>query len=316
MNVLECFAGIGGFGLGLERAGMTIKGQIEIDEYCQKVLEKNFPKAKKWRDIQTVSANDIRRRCGKIDLLCGGFPCQDISVAGQQKGATEGLRSGLWRQMYRLIRQLKPTWLLLENVPALRTKGADTIFSALEAAGYTGFATVVGADNIGYPHRRKRVVYLGYANSMYVEKRLSYAIRKKKKFVTISGFQRRELVYAESLGRRSSIRRSLDSSNQEQSIFVMSGELANNYSSKLWQQQGRICGTCGERATFDIPAGQGNHQHDWEEPRILAKSELGRTVNGLPGRVDKHRIKALGNAVIPQIIEIYGRVIMRIQGGL
>jgi hypothetical protein len=135
MRVLSLFSGIGAHDLGLEWAGFEIVGQVEIDEFCQKILKKHFPKAKRWTDICAVTANDIRRRCGRIDLITGGFPCQDISTAGKQKGLVEGERSGLWREMWRLIRDLRPDWLLLENVPALRTKGGDNILAALEDSG-------------------------------------------------------------------------------------------------------------------------------------------------------------------------------------
>lgn len=164
MRVLSLFSGIGAHDLGLEWAGFEIVGQVEIDEFCQKILKKHFPKAKRWTDICAVTANDIRRRCGRIDLITGGFPCQDISTAGKQKGLVEGERSGLWREMWRLIRDLRPDWLLLENVPALRTKGGDNILAALEGLGYSCWPLVVGAVHAGAPHERRRVWIVAYAS--------------------------------------------------------------------------------------------------------------------------------------------------------
>lgn len=164
MRVLSLFSGIGAHDLGLEWAGFEIVGQVEIDEFCQKILKKHFPKAKRWTDICAVTANDIRRRCGRIDLITGGFPCQDISTAGKQKGLVEGERSGLWREMWRLIRDLRPDWLLLENVPSLRTKGSDNIIAALEGLGYTCWPLVVGAVHAGAPHERRRVWIVAYAS--------------------------------------------------------------------------------------------------------------------------------------------------------
>lgn len=131
LRVVSLFSGIGAHDLGLEWAGMQIVGQVEIDDYCTKILEKHWPNVKRWRDITTVSANDIRRL--KPDLITGGFPCQDVSTAGKQKGIVEGERSGLWREMWRIIRDVRPDWLLIENVPALRVKGADSVLGALEA---------------------------------------------------------------------------------------------------------------------------------------------------------------------------------------
>lgn len=171
MRVLSLFSGIGGIDLGLEWAGMQVTGQIEIDEYCQTILEKNFPKAKRWRDITSVTAHDIRRHCGAVELICGGFPCQDISVAGKGRGASEGEKSGLWREMWRIIGVLRPAWLLIENVPALRLRGADSVLSALEAIGYTCWPVVVGAWAVGAPHKRDRVWIVAHANSEPVRKR-------------------------------------------------------------------------------------------------------------------------------------------------
>ena len=132
-------------------------GQIEIDEYCQEILKKHWKKVPRWSDITRVTVADIRRRCGRIDLITGGFPCQDISTAGKGAGITEGQRSSLWWEMWRLIRELRPDWLLLENVPALRTNGADSVLSSLEAIGYTCWPLVVGAWHAGAAHKRNRV---------------------------------------------------------------------------------------------------------------------------------------------------------------
>jgi DNA (cytosine-5)-methyltransferase 1 len=162
MRVLSLFSGIGAHDLGLEWAGFKIVGQVEIDDYCQKVLKKHWPKVPKFRDICGLSAKHIRRRCGHIDLITGGFPCQDISTAGKQAGLSEGQRSSLWWEMWRLIRDLRPNWLLLENVPALRVKGSDNVLSSLEAIDYTCWPLVVGAVHVGAPHERKRVWIVGY----------------------------------------------------------------------------------------------------------------------------------------------------------
>lgn len=156
MRVLSLFSGIGAHDLGLEWAGMTIVGQVENDEYCTKILEKHWPKVNRWRDIRTVPAKYFRRL--KPDLITGGFPCQDISVAGKQAGIVEGEKSSLWREMWRIIRAVRPDWVLVENVPALRTNGADGVLAALEAIGYACWPLVVGAEHLGAPHKRHRVL--------------------------------------------------------------------------------------------------------------------------------------------------------------
>lgn len=166
MRVLSLFSGGGFHDLGLQWAGMEIVGQVEIKEECQSFLKGNYPKAKRWRDIQTVSIADIRRRCRHIDLITGGFPCQDISVAGKGEGTT-GKASGLWREMWRIIRGIRPDWLLIENSPALRVRGADGVLAALAAIGYTSIPLVVGAWAVGASHERNRVLIVAYHNRVF-----------------------------------------------------------------------------------------------------------------------------------------------------
>ena len=162
MRVISLFTGIGAHDLGLRWAGMEIVGQVEIDGYCLDKLETNFPGVKRWGDITTVTANYLRRL--KPDLITGGFPCQDISTVGRQRGIVDGERSGLWREMWRIVRDVRPDWVLIENVPALRTKGADSVCSAMEAIGYTCRAHVVHAFDAGLDHSRPRVWIVAYSD--------------------------------------------------------------------------------------------------------------------------------------------------------
>lgn len=150
---LDLFSGIGGFMLAAKRAGFTTIQAVEIEPFCRAVIAKNFPEVPLHDDVRTYSAAHL---CGTVGLLTGGFPCQDISIAGKGAGI-EGERSGLWWEMFRIITECRPAFVLIENVPALRNRGADRVLSELEGAGYTGRAFVVGADDIGATHRRKRV---------------------------------------------------------------------------------------------------------------------------------------------------------------
>lgn len=156
MRVLSLFSGIGGLELGLEWAGMTTVGQCEFDRYCRKVLEKHWPGMPRWIDVREVTGENVKERCGHVDLVCGGFPCQDISVAGKGVGLS-GERSGLYWEMWRVIKEVRPDWVLAENVPALRTRGADDVIASLEGLGYTVWPIVVGAWAVGAPHKRDRV---------------------------------------------------------------------------------------------------------------------------------------------------------------
>lgn len=155
MRFLSLFAGIGGFDLGLERAGWQCVGQVEIEPFCQKVLAKHWPNVARFDDVRVVTAELIRERCGDVDAIVGGFPCQDISVAGKGEGIG-GKRSGLYWELLRIAREIRPRLLLLENVPALRTRGIDDVLLSLAEDGYVGWPFVVGAWSVKAPHRRNR----------------------------------------------------------------------------------------------------------------------------------------------------------------
>lgn len=161
MNVLDLFSGIGGFSLGLERAGMRTVGFCEISPFCRSVLRHHWPDVPIYEDIRSLTATGL----GRIDLICGGFPCQDISAA---RAATapgiHGERSGLWFEMLRLVRECRPDWVLIENVARLRTLGADRVLGDLEEADYTPRPLVVGARDVGAPHPRARVWIVANAN--------------------------------------------------------------------------------------------------------------------------------------------------------
>src|SRR3990167_5853648 len=121
MRVLSLFSG-GGLGdYGLTLAGMEIVGQVEIDDYCQQILKLRWLDVPKWKDIREVKGADVLKACGAIDLISGGFPCTDISLAGCKVGI-EGERSGLWSEMFRLICEVRPKFVLVENVSALLTQ--------------------------------------------------------------------------------------------------------------------------------------------------------------------------------------------------
>jgi DNA (cytosine-5)-methyltransferase 1 len=121
MTFGSLFAGIGGFDLGFERAGLFCKWQVEVNEFCQRVLAKHWPDTRRHDDVRTFPPNESR--AWKVDVICGGFPCQDISVAGRGAGIAEGTRSGLWSEYARIIRVLRPRFVVVENVPALLIRG-------------------------------------------------------------------------------------------------------------------------------------------------------------------------------------------------
>jgi DNA (cytosine-5)-methyltransferase 1 len=165
MNVLDLFSGIGGFSLGLERAGMRTVAFCEANAFCKRVLAHHWPSTPIYGDVRTLTAQRLAADGIAINVIAGGFPCQDVSQAGRGAGI-DGERSGLWGEFARLIGECRPDWIIAENVPNLRTLGADRVFDDLEAAGYAARALVVGAWHAGAPHRRNRVWIVANAKTV------------------------------------------------------------------------------------------------------------------------------------------------------
>tara|TARA_Y100000310_G_scaffold93496_1_gene90976 strand:- start:208 stop:963 length:756 start_codon:yes stop_codon:yes gene_type:complete len=157
------FAGIGGLDLGLERAGMQCKWQVEIDDYARRILEKHWPDVRRWDDITTLQPSGAE---WKVDLICGGFPCQDISTAGKRAGL-HGDRSGLFFEAVRVVELLRPRWLLLENVAGLLNRGLDEVLGTLASIGFDAEWHCLQAADFGAPHIRDRVFIIANANSKH-----------------------------------------------------------------------------------------------------------------------------------------------------
>ena len=151
------FAGIGGFDLGFERAGMVCKWQVEIDEYATKVLAKHWPGVRRHDDVRTWPQPDTER----VDVICGGFPCQDISYAGLGAGL-DGERSGLFFEAIRVVRELQPRFVILENVAALLTRGLDRVLGTLAEIGFDAEWHCIPAGAFSAPHQRDRVFICAY----------------------------------------------------------------------------------------------------------------------------------------------------------
>ena len=154
------FAGIGGFDLGFERAGMTCKWQVEIDDYANKVLAKHWPHVHRERDIRETGPHNLER----VDVICGGFPCQDISYAGEGAGL-DGARSGLFFEAVRVVRELQPRIVVLENVAALLTRGLDRVLGTLAEIGFDAEWHSLSASSLGLPHLRARLFIIAYPSS-------------------------------------------------------------------------------------------------------------------------------------------------------
>lgn len=345
MNVGSLFTGIGGCDLGFERAGMRVLWQSEIDPFATTVLRKHWPDVPNHGDIRGIRAGTVE----PVDVLCGGFPCQDISVAGKGDGI-DGERSGLWREYARLVRELRPLWVVAENVPALRTRGYDRVADDLEAAGYTVQAFVVGADDIGAPHRRKRVWIVAYATGRGLGELWSASGEaghadggNESRAVADADPQRRELKRGSRLlnGERPTQRDDADG---------CAGAIADAERDPIRDiaERGQGAAQAAERG-HARPGNDGESRHASDaitsRLSIAERTQLpgqisdyqGRAVakcdsppswdtwppfppvceldDGIPAGLVRHRrpaLAALGNALIPQIAEAIGRAIMRV----
>lgn len=323
MNVLDLFSGIGGFSLGLERAGMKTVAFCEVDKKCQAVLKKHWPGVPIFDDVSNLKGEDIEET---VDVICGGFPCQDISLAGKGAGL-EGKRSGLWSEFKRLIEEIKPKYAIIENVSALRSRGLDQVLREISEIGYDAEWHCITAASIGAPHRRDRIWIVAYPRDNKRrdsitgslgrdgERELEERVRTSETTETARSSETSEtLSNSNSAGwRESNQEMERGSSKQSDSSSVQSSQDVSNTnvtrlerwlsdgiaSSQGWEESGDGCTT--ERS---VRWRRGRNGQWTSEPSV------GRVVDGFPGRVD--RLKQLGNAVVPQIPELIGRAICQV----
>lgn len=163
MKLGSLFSGVGGLELGLERAfggSLETVWQVEKEPFCRKVLERHWAHAKRYDDVRTVGAHNLE----PVDILCGGFPCQSISIAGKQEGLANEEKSGLWWQFHRIISELRPKVVVLENVSNVLRLGGTDVVGSLAQIGYDCEWTIVSARQFGAPHLRKRWFGVAYTN--------------------------------------------------------------------------------------------------------------------------------------------------------
>ena len=162
---LSLFTGVGGLDLGLERAGWSCVGQVEIDPYRRQVLAFHWPEVPRHEDVATVIPWLEQRQAPTPDLICGGFPCQDVSDAGPRTGV-EGVKSGLWAHFAAAVRHLRPRWVLVENTTGLLARGMDAVAADLAASGYDTEWDCLPAAAVGAPHLRTRLFLLAYPRGL------------------------------------------------------------------------------------------------------------------------------------------------------
>ena len=282
MNGLDLFSGIGGIGIALEPWVRTV-AYCERDRYAQSVLlsrmqSGDIDTAPIWDDVTTLRANMLPT----IDIISGGFPCQDISVAGAGRGL-DGERSGLFFEIVRLVRECRPRFVFLENVPAIRARGGERVVKELASLGYDCRWTTLSAAAVGAPHKRERWFLLAHANG---ERSHAQSIRNVRELGETS---KRE----EKAGDQSSIR-----------VTPCGSEMAHTQGERVQvlrssgQQEPGSHGKTG----LSLRKSETGIQSDWN-----VEPDVGRVVNGLPDRA--HRIKCLGNSVVPfQVREAFKKL--------
>jgi DNA (cytosine-5)-methyltransferase 1 len=303
------FSGVAGIDLAAEWAGFETVGQVEIDNYCTRVLERHFPGVPRWRDVKDVTAESFERRTGikpgTLAVLSGGFPCQPVSCAGKRKGDTD--ERWLWDEMLRVICEIRPRWVVAENVRGIlsidnnRTYGR--ILRDLAQNGYRVGWLCYGAGDVGAPHKRERVFIVGYAGSCGLSKRgrtcngsedVAYATQQLLNRPRQAGKTGRgeptncsDVADADIMHReqcRPSGRMGWGLGAEENAGECGSGGNAGTVESGMGMF---VDGLSSQLAGHRWPAGPGE-QYEWEPPRIAT---------GVKDRVAK--LKALGNAVVP-----------------
>lgn len=304
MNVGSLFSGIGGFDLGFERAGMRVDWQVELDPYCQAVLARHFPDAARYEDVREVGIDSL----DPVDLICGGFPCQDLSSAGRGAGI-DGARSGLWSEFARIVRELRPRYVVVENVPALLTgKGKrwdrgpiGRVLGDLAEARYDAEWACLSAGEFGAPHLRKRVWIVAYP-ARDAEAGAAPESGAERQRARAGGTQgrARELPDADRDGCPQGLCLGTRSEQSTGSADALRGcAVAIVADAEGSRREARGSDRLGE----DQPA-EGSSRPGWWG----AEPAVGRVADGVPHRVD--RLAALGNALVPQIAEWIGRRIL------
>jgi DNA (cytosine-5)-methyltransferase 1 len=291
MRVASFFAGIGGFDLGFERAGMRIVFQCEIDPFAQRVLKKHWPGAPLHDDITTLDAAVIPA----ADLWCAGWPCQDLSHANTERKGLGGERSGLFHTFLGLAVQAKPTWLILENVSGLLSAengiALETVINALEDAGYLGGWFACNASDAGLPHNRDRIF-----------------------FVASLGDGRAYQVFAD-CGELSGDFTPRGKGGPGVGPEIQDG--VDGDAPLVVQRRGGFGYTLAKSICPTIRAQTGGHQGGHSDRPILCGQKLDvgrmRETDGVSPRLDGRRGRLIGNAVVPTIVEWIGRRIVAIE---
>lgn len=345
------FAGIGGIDLGFEATGkFKTKWQVEIDEHASAVLRKNWPGVARWKDVKTFPPRPIKD--WKVDVIAGGFPCQDLSFAGRGAGLA-GERSGLFYEIIRVAGIIRPRAIVLENVAALYVRGLDVVLGELAEIGYDAEWHCVSAASVGAPHRRDRVFIIGWdangkgeptrsvdAKALELQKTLadSRGAGNRGEPGNVGGQERRT---ADS-GRPTAVRQTngeaqadgVESSgsagtNQTKAMGYAPSIRVQRFGTARKQEPqthaGKELSLCSsvELSNADGERPQGGatkHENEANAGELRGspgewnywdvEPDVGRVAHGVPGRT--HRLKGLGNAVVPQCAQVIATRLLEI----
>ena len=347
ITIGSLFSGIGGLELGLERAGLgPVLWQCEIDPWCRKVLAHHWPDATRYSDVRDMVPP-------QVDLICGGFPCVDISAAGRKEGI-QGADSSLWFDMLNIVRMVRPRYVVVENVSALLVRGMDTVLSGLSESGYDALWDCISAEAIGAPHLRERLFLIAWKQREQWEprRRIDAAELPDCRHLFKNALANGNGRGCE--GQRQSRRfgGGREQGQRGHQFDGRSGETEAVGDSDCTGPQGRTgahqrgAKPGNGRATLADPnrlsGGQGQHQseipgrniapgsadcwpprpndvHAWGRVSPDTQPAICRLADGLPAgllRDRRRRLKALGNAVVPAVAEVVGRVVLQLDAQL
>ena len=283
---LDLFSGIGGFSLGLEATGgFETKAFCDIEKYPRQVLQKHWPYVKQYEDIKELNYERLKADgIDSIDIITGGYPCQPFSIAGRQKGEQDPRH--LWPEYFRLVKELRPTWVIGENVSGHIKLGLDTVIEDLESEDYAVRPFSISASSIGANHQRERIWILAHS-------------------------RRSQWPRAEQRGENENETRKENANQFERSSSTSEVDVANTNDERLqrqWQSRNQFTPRFNS-SRESSEEGQRTMGQGWWE----SEPNMGRVAHGIPKRVD--RLKSLGNSLVPQIPYYIGKTILEVMNG-
>jgi len=317
---LDLFSGIGGFSLGLESAGLVeTVAFCDYEKFCQQVLKKHWPQVPIYGDVKELTHERLKADgINHIDIITGGYPCQPFSVAGSQKGEQDPRH--VWPEMFRLIQELRPSFVIGENVSGHIKLGLDTVLENLESEGYTARTFSISAASIGANHKRERVWTLAYSNDKGIRARFgrsNYDYEKKGRgwsfdrgrsesdddWSDSATTKTEALDVADSPGKGGREPGHFDKEKRNTESSATQSQSSSSDVADTNSKRRRLWETGSEDAEDVGQSSRGQETLGWWD----VEPDVGRVGHGIPQRVD--RLKGLGNAVVPQIPFLIGLTI-------